>query len=78
MADTKSRDTRYDDEFEEPISASRYVATRFSTLKPPMARVANPFRLLAMLNKQQWLFFLVGVEAIESFTATSRSESDQD
>ena len=41
----------------EKMSAGRYLATRFSTLKPPMKRVANPISLLRLLNKQQWLFF---------------------
>lgn len=41
----------------EKMSAGRYLATRLSTLKPPMDKVENPFKLLAMLNKKQWLFF---------------------
>lgn len=44
---------------DEHMSIGRYAATRFSTLKPPMAKAPNPFKLLAMLNKQQWLFFSV-------------------
>lgn len=44
---------------EEHMSAGRYAATRIPSLKPPMAKVPNPFRLLAMLNFQQWMFFLV-------------------
>lgn len=43
----------------EPMSAGRYIATRVSTLKPPMTKVANPIGLLRMLNKQQWLFFAI-------------------
>lgn len=43
----------------ENMTAGRYVATRVSTLKPPMAKVPNPLTLLGMLNGQQWLFFLV-------------------
>ena len=81
MADTKARDTRYDDEAEEHVSASRYVKTRFSTLKPPMDKVANPFKLLAMLNTQQWLFFAVRVSRLQnpvySRPAISSPESDQ-
>ena len=42
------------------MSASRYLATRLSTLKPPMHPVPNPFKLLTLLNTQQWLFFLIG------------------
>jgi len=41
------------------MSAGKYLATRFSSLKPPMVPLANPFTLLAMLSLQQWLFFLV-------------------
>ena len=41
------------------MSAGRYLATRFSSLKPPMLRLPNPIRLLMMLNGQQWAFFFV-------------------
>jgi hypothetical protein len=41
------------------MSIAKYAATRITTLKPPMAKSENPFKLLAMLNTQQWLFFLV-------------------
>lgn len=41
------------------MSAGEYLRTRFTTLKPPMAKLPNPFRLLAMINRQQWAFFLV-------------------
>lgn len=43
----------------EGMSTGRYFATRFSSLKPPMLHVANPFKLLSMLNGQQWAFFSV-------------------
>ncbi|KAJ5657515.1 uncharacterized protein N7484_001164 [Penicillium longicatenatum] len=43
----------------ENSSIRNYAITRVTSLKPPMAKVANPFKLLAMLNKQQWAFFLV-------------------
>lgn len=43
----------------EDMSAGRYIATRISTLKPPMDKVQNPITLLRMLNTQQWLFFFV-------------------
>ena len=46
-------------ETDDNMTAGRYIATRFSTLKPPMTKVANPISLLRMLNKQQWLFFSV-------------------
>lgn len=57
------------------MSAGKYLATRFSTLKPPMAKVSNPFKLLGLLNGQQWLFFLVGFiawtwDAFDFFTVS--------
>ncbi|KAJ5560278.1 hypothetical protein N7513_002677 [Penicillium frequentans] len=45
--------------FPERFSIREYAVTRLTSLKPPMAKVANPIKLLAMLNKQQWAFFLV-------------------
>jgi len=41
------------------MSASQYVATRFSSLKPPMLAAPNPIRLLRMLTRMQWAFFAV-------------------
>lgn len=40
-----------------------YLATRFSSLKPSMEPLANPFRLLTMLHFQQWMFFAVAFMA---------------
>ncbi|EKG14114.1 General substrate transporter [Macrophomina phaseolina MS6] len=48
---------------DEHMSIGRYVATRIPTLKPPMAKAPNPFKLLGLLNTQQWLFFLVAFVA---------------
>jgi len=42
----------------EKMSAGRYLATRLSTLKPPMDKVENPITVLGLLNTKQWLFFL--------------------
>jgi SHS family lactate transporter-like MFS transporter len=47
------------DTTEQHMSAKEYAMTRISTLRPPMAKAANPFKLLALLNTQQWMFFLV-------------------
>lgn len=41
------------------MSPGRYLATRFTTLKPPMHHAPNPFKLLALLNRKQWSFFAV-------------------
>ena len=56
-------DPRFETSDLQKMSAGRYIATRFSTLKPPMNKAPNPFKLVAMLNLQQWLFFLVGFVA---------------
>jgi SHS family lactate transporter-like MFS transporter len=57
------------------MSVGRYVATRFSTLKPPMNKAENPIKLLRMLNTQQWMFFLVAFlawswDAFDFFTVS--------
>lgn len=44
---------------EERMSIGRYLWTRLPTLKPPMNKSPNPISLLAQLNREQWLFFLV-------------------
>lgn len=51
--------SRFADSPNDHVSIGRYFATRITTLKPPMARVNNPIRLLRLLNFQQWMFFLV-------------------
>lgn len=57
------------------MSITKYAATRITTLKPPMTKAPNPFTLLAMLNTQQWLFFLVAFfawswDAFDFFTVS--------
>jgi hypothetical protein len=44
---------------EENMSVGRYLATRVTSLRPPMHKAPNPLKALMLLNKQQWLFFLV-------------------
>ena len=56
-------------------SLARYIATRIPTLKPPMAKAPNPFKALALLNFQQWMFFLVAFfawswDAFDFFTVS--------
>ncbi|KAI7720017.1 sugar transporter family protein [Hortaea werneckii] len=43
----------------EKMGIGRYLATRIPTLKPPMDKVDNPFKVLSLLNLKQWMFFLV-------------------
>jgi len=62
------------------MSAGRYAATRFSTLKPPMDKAPNPFKLLALLNFQQWMFFLIAFlawtwDAFDFFTVSLTVEN---
>ncbi len=57
------------------MSVGRYLATRISTLKPPMDKLENPFTLLGMLNFKQWMFFLVAFlgwtwDAFDFFTVS--------
>lgn len=64
MADVQDSSTMpYDSgHFEEKMTVGRYLATRLSTLAPPMNKAPNPIKALMLLNRQQWLFFLVGVD----------------
>jgi SHS family lactate transporter-like MFS transporter len=41
------------------MSAGQYIASRFSSLKPPMSKLPSPFKLIMMLNGHHWAFFLV-------------------
>ncbi|KAF2016817.1 sugar transporter family protein [Aaosphaeria arxii CBS 175.79] len=41
------------------MGVGEYLATRFSSLKPPMTPVGNPFKQLRLLNGEQWNFFAV-------------------
>jgi MFS transporter, SHS family, lactate transporter len=57
------------------MSVAEYARTRIASLKPPMAKVDNPFKLLGLLNTQQWLFFLVAFlawswDAFDFFTVS--------
>lgn len=57
------------------MTVGEYASTRVSTLKPPMNKAPNPFKLLAMLSGRQWLFFLVGFlawswDAFDFFTVS--------
>ncbi|KAG6016891.1 hypothetical protein E4U41_004327 [Claviceps citrina] len=47
----------------EGMSAATYLATRLSSLRPPMRPVPNPWRLVRMLNTQQWMFFALAFSA---------------
>ncbi|KAJ6021427.1 hypothetical protein N7540_006931 [Penicillium herquei] len=60
---------------EENMSIGRYIVTRIPSLKPPMRKAPNPFTALALLNFQQWMFFLVAFlgwswDAFDFFTVS--------
>ncbi|OJJ47049.1 hypothetical protein ASPZODRAFT_131979 [Penicilliopsis zonata CBS 506.65] len=62
-------------EEEENMGVGRYLATRIPTLMPPMNPAPNPFKALALLNKEQWLFFGVAFcgwtwDAFDFFTVS--------
>lgn len=43
---------------DERPSVRNYAVNRITSFKPPMENIKNPFTLLAMLDAQQWAFFL--------------------
>jgi SHS family lactate transporter-like MFS transporter len=59
----------------QQVSTWEYIATRLPTLKPRVDKTANPFKLLATLNSQQWQFFAVAFfawtwDAFDFFTVS--------
>lgn len=59
----------------ERMSVGRYISTRIPTLMPTFDKAPNPFKLLALLNLQQWMFFLVAFiawtwDALDFFTVS--------
>ena len=74
-------DERYDagspshGQMPEKVTAGRYLATRISSLKPPMDKLENPITLLRLLNFKQWMNFLVAFvgwtwDAFDFFTVS--------
>ncbi|KAI1343896.1 carboxylic acid transporter [Xylariaceae sp. FL0016] len=49
--------------FYSPSQIARYFLTRPSTLRPPQTALRNPARVLAELDRHQWLMFAVGFAA---------------
>lgn len=48
---------------DEQISFKTYCKTRLTTLQPPLKKAENPFEVLALLNRMQWMQFLVAFVA---------------
>ncbi|CAF2512903.1 unnamed protein product [Rotaria sp. Silwood2] len=57
------------------MTIGKYLATRFTTLVPPMVVPENPIKLLSMLNRHQTAFFFVAflawtMDALDFFSVT--------
>ncbi|KAJ5345249.1 hypothetical protein N7452_003253 [Penicillium brevicompactum] len=59
MADEAPQHVASSPDVEEHMSIGRYIATRFTSLVPPMNPAPNPFKALTLLNRTQWLNFTV-------------------
>ncbi|RLN70125.1 hypothetical protein BBJ28_00019533, partial [Nothophytophthora sp. Chile5] len=60
---------------EKKNSFGEYVKTRVTTLKPPMEKVENPLKVLALLTRLQWMQFLIAFiawswDAFDFFTVS--------
>jgi SHS family lactate transporter-like MFS transporter len=63
------------DDPNEHFTVAKYLRTRLTRLVPPMNPAPNPFKALALLNFQQWMFFLVAflgwtLDAVDFFTVS--------
>lgn len=72
---TGAEEDIYVDPASRHVSVGEYARTRITSLKPPMNKVANPFKALRLLNRAQWLNFLVGFlgwtwDAVDFFTVS--------
>lgn len=57
--DREARTRHMDHPDRPPPSVGSYLATRLTTLRPPMIKAPNPVRLIRMLNRRQWAFFMI-------------------
>lgn len=68
--------TRHMDHPDRPSpSAAKYLATRVTSLRPPMLKAPNPIRLIRMLNRRHWAFFFIAFwawtwDAFDFFTVS--------
>jgi hypothetical protein len=71
--------SRYEDEEyranNEHTSIGRYLATRFTTLKPTFTIPPNPISSLALLSRKDWLFFSVSAPDSLSICVASSHET---
>lgn len=62
MLPDSARGNPHDEQHHPPhhgMSAGKYIATRLTTLRPPMTKAPNPIRLLQSVTRTQWAFFAV-------------------
>ncbi|KAI5917675.1 H+ symporter family protein [Camillea tinctor] len=57
------------------MSAGTYLATRISSLRPPMTKAPSPIRLVRMLDRHHWAFFSIAFiawtwDAFDFFTVS--------
>ena len=57
------------------MTVRRYLATRLLTLKPPLNRPPNPFKVIRAISRMQWSFFLVAFCAWVSEPSLTRAPS---
>ncbi|KAJ1331946.1 MFS transporter SHS family lactate transporter [Microdochium nivale] len=73
--DREARTRHMDHPDRPPPSVGSYLATRLTTLRPPMIKAPNPVRLIRMLNRRQWAFFMIAFwawtwDAFDFFTVS--------
>ncbi|KAF1795701.1 Major facilitator superfamily domain [Phytophthora cactorum] len=61
------------------MSVGEYLKSRITTLKPPMQKAENPFKVLRLLNRLQWMQFLIAFiawswDAFDFFTVSMTIE----
>lgn len=72
---TRSQVVTSGDDPNAHYSIGEYLRRRITTLKPPMNKAPNPIKALMLLNRKQWLFFLIGFlgwtwDAFDFFTVS--------
>lgn len=61
------------------MNVGEYLKSRVTTLKPPMQKAESPFKVLGLLNRLQWMQFLIAFiawswDAFDFFTVSMTIE----
>lgn len=61
--------------FYSPNQIARYIPSRITSLKPPAAKLKNPWTIIRSLDAHQWNMFLIGFagwtwDAFDFFTVS--------